>query len=163
MRGNVAEGGWDDPIWDLPADEVDRILSAREHPDTVGKGDVDALELWSARRAGELQELLPEATRGQVTMAAGVAENPAGERTKLIATSEPRGYLRKEVREAIEPDETVVRGRAGVHAEVDIIAWADGNGHRALNVGAGRPICGDCGRRLDDAEVPSVTPRKKEP
>lgn len=94
-------------------------------------------------RALTLQELLPEGhTRNRVTMGAAVVEDAHGNRFVVIGTSEPNGYLRPEVRAAIEPGEVVASGIG--HAEQNIVRHCQANGWNAITVGAGRPICPDC-------------------
>lgn len=74
-------------------------------------------------RVGELRAALPAAQRGRITMAVAVAEDSIGVRNVLVATSEPRGYLRPGA--ALRQGETVVGGTA--HAEANIIAHAVAN------------------------------------
>ena len=85
-------------------------------------------EEWAANRATELQSQVPEASRGRITMAAGVAETAEGEQLHVIATSEPRGYLRKGV--TTNSDEIVATGDG--HAETTIIDWSNEQGHRVV-------------------------------
>ncbi len=90
-------------------------------------------EEWAANRAAELQSQVPEASRGRVTMGAGVVETVEGEQIHVIATSEPRGYLRKGV--TANPDEVVATGDG--HAETTIIDWSNEHGHRVVTIGVG--------------------------
>ncbi len=100
-------------------------------------------------RASSLQKALPQGSQGRVTMAAGVVEDTSGFRQVLIGTSEPYGYIRPTVRPLINPNETVVTGIG--HAEENIVNWAQANNQRVISVGAGRPICTDCARLIEDA------------
>jgi RHS repeat-associated protein len=101
---------------------------------------------YASQRSAELQDLLPEGTKGRVTMGAGVAKRPDGSRVYLIGTSEKRGYLRLGVEEAIRPDEIIVKGTG--HAEQNIVNYARNSNLRIRTVGAGRPICPVCERAI---------------
>jgi len=117
----------------------------------------DAVGVANARSVA-LQELLPAGSRGRVTMSAGVVEDAAGNRVVVVATSEPNGYLRPGVREAIGPDEIVVAGTG--HAEADIVAWADANGYQVIAVGAGRLHCESCVATIEGAGGTTASPRR---
>ena len=60
-----------------------------------------------------------------ITMAVGVVEDANGARSVLISTSEPRGYLRPGVRDAVRTTDIVVSGTS--HAELDFIEYAKAN------------------------------------
>ncbi len=81
-------------------------------------------------------------------MGAGVIESNA----VIIGTSEPRAYLRAEVREQVVAEgETVADGLG--HAESNIVGYA---GVALLAVGAGRPICEGCeGKIVSVKAVPA--------
>ena len=89
-------------------------------------------------------------------MAAGVAETAEGEQLHVIASSEPRGYLRKGV--TTNSDEIVAAGDG--HAETTIIDWSNEQGHRVVTVGAGRPICNPCAEAIEKAGATPTTPLK---
>ncbi|MQA85254.1 MAG: hypothetical protein GEV03_11670 [Streptosporangiales bacterium] len=48
-------------------------------------------EQLTSRRAGELQEQIPERARGRVTMAVGVAESGDGREMTVVSTANPEG------------------------------------------------------------------------
>jgi filamentous hemagglutinin len=87
-------------------------------------------------------------------MAVAVAEDPSGLRRVLVATSEPRGYLRPGV--ILKPGETIVGGAA--HAEADIIAYAQANNLAVVEIGATRPVCVPCQDLIDPTGAKTLTP-----
>ncbi len=91
-------------------------------------------------------------------MSAGVVEDAAGNRIVVVGTSEPNGYLRPGVSDALRTDEVVVGG-AG-HAEANIVAWADANGYSVVSVGAGRPHCPNCVDAITGAGGSTASPRR---
>jgi filamentous hemagglutinin len=95
-------------------------------------------------RVAELRQMIPERTRGRITMAVGIAEDEDGRHVVLIATSEPRGYLRPGV--IIREGEVLVSGLA--HAEEDIVSHVLESGWSLIAVGATRPICPDCAHSI---------------
>lgn len=109
---------------------------------TYATNGVDDLGGFANARSVELQNALPAGSQGRVTMSAGVVEDAAGNRITVIGTSEPGGYLRPGVRDALKPGEVVVGGTG--HAEVNIVRWAQENGYRVVTVGLGRPHCALC-------------------
>jgi multidrug efflux pump subunit AcrA (membrane-fusion protein) len=96
--------------------------------------------VFVSTRVGQLRAAIPAAQQGRITMAVAVVEDSNGARSVLVATSEPRGYLRPGV--SLRPGETLVAGTG--HAEADIIAHARANNLRIIDIGATRPICPDC-------------------
>jgi filamentous hemagglutinin len=92
-------------------------------------------------------------------MGAGVLEDASGNRITVVATSEPRGYLRPGVK--LRPGEVVVRGTG--HAEEDIVAWAAEHGYRLVSIGAGRPVCPTCAGRIAGSGGSAATPLKGGP
>ena len=95
-------------------------------------------------RAAELQAQLPTGSAGRVTMAVGVVQDGEGNLQTVIATSEPRGYLRPGV--TTRPGEIVISGSG--HAEQDIVYWAQQNDYQIVAVAAGRPTCPACVSQL---------------
>jgi filamentous hemagglutinin len=91
-------------------------------------------------RVAQLASAIPARSRGRITMAVGVAEDGAGTRAVLVATSEPRRYLRPGV--TIEGDEVLVPGSG--HAEQNIVDYVTARGWTLIGVGATRPICPRC-------------------
>ena len=89
-------------------------------------------------------------------MAVGVAEDANGVRTVLLSTSEPNGYLRPGVMP--KPGEIVVRGGRGVHAEADIVNYANQNGLRIVAIGATRGVCDTCAQAVSEAGAHVATP-----
>ncbi len=110
-------------------------------------------------RAEALQQALPPKSQGRVTMGAGVVEDAGGTRQVVIGTSEPNGYLRPGMREALEPGEIVASGTG--HAEVNIVNWATSNGQQVISVGAGRPVCANCCSVINSSGGTIATPIKK--
>jgi hypothetical protein len=134
--------------------ETDRpsTAEARETPDYENPEQV------VARRAGELQEQLPEKSRGRVTMAVGIVDDDNGETTTVVGTSEPRGYLRPGV--SLEEGEVVAPGNG--HAETDIIDWAEQRERSVITIGAGRPICPTCAEEIRRVDAQPATRLKEE-
>ena len=92
-------------------------------------------------------------------MGVAVLEDSNGVRTTVISTSEPRGYLRPGVR--INSGEVMVAGTG--HAEADIIAYANANGFRVVNIGATRPVCVGCQNTIAPTGANISTPIKLTP
>jgi len=97
-------------------------------------------EVSVAARVAELKVAIPESSRGFITMAVGRAEQKCGVQKTLIATSEPRGYLRPGV--TLKPGEILVRGDG--HAEMNLVQFAKENDMCLREVGATRPFCPEC-------------------
>jgi filamentous hemagglutinin len=116
-------------------------------------------ERYARTRSQVLQESLPPKSRGRVTMSAGVVEAPDGTRRVLVGTSEPRGYIRRGVRDEIKPSETVVRGKG--HAESDIVQEATAHGESVVTVGAGRPHCPGCVEAIEESGGSTASARRK--
>jgi hypothetical protein len=133
--------------------ETDRpsTAEAQETP------DYESPEQVVARRAGELQEQLPEKSRGRVTMAVGIVDDN-GTKTTIVGTSEPRGYLRPGV--SLEKGEVVAPGNG--HAETDIIDWAEQRERSVITIGAGRPICPTCAEEIRRVDAQPATRLKEE-
>ncbi len=91
-------------------------------------------------------------------MAAAVVEDAQGNRSVVIGTSEPKGYLRPGVKSSILSGERVIPGYG--HAEADIIAWAALNNYKVIAVAAGRPICENCVQTIEGAGGILASPRK---
>ncbi len=70
-------------------------------------------------RATALQQALPPASQGRVTMAVAVVEDAQENRRVVIGTSEPNGYLRPGIKSALQPEESVIQGLG--HAEADLV------------------------------------------
>jgi hypothetical protein len=113
----------------------------------------EAPQSWAATRAAELQAQLPAGSQGRVTMSAGVVRDASGSEIRVIATSEPRGYIRPGVQ--VNPGEVVVRGTG--HAEADIVTWAAQNGYEVVTIGAGRPICPTCATTIAESGADPAT------
>lgn len=109
-----------------------------------------------AGRVAQLQEAIPLAQQGRITMGVGLAEDANGVRQVLIGTSEPMGYLRPGV--TLNPGEILAPGLG--HAEQDIINFAQQNGLNLLEVGATRPICPSCASLIKGAGATPATPLK---
>jgi len=99
-------------------------------------------------RIDELLVQIPANSRGRITMGVGVAEDAAGNRIMLASTSEPNGYLRPGV--TLRPGEVLVPGPGGIHAEMDIVRYAQENNLNLVGVGATRPVCTGCQARIPD-------------
>jgi RHS repeat-associated protein len=109
-----------------------------------------------AGRVAELQEAIPLAQQGRITMGVGLAEDANGVQQILIGTSEPMGYLRPGV--TLNPGEILAPGLG--HAEADIFNFAQQNGLNILEYGATRPICPSCATLGEGAGATPVTPLK---
>lgn len=110
----------------------------------------------TAARVSELQNAIPLAQQGRITMGVGLAEDANGVQRVLIGTSEPMGYLRPGV--TLDPGEILAPGLG--HAEANIVNFAQQNGLSLLDVGATRPICASCGSLIEGAGATPVTPLK---
>lgn len=108
------------------------------------------------QRTQELADQIPENTRGRITMGVGVVQDASGERSILVSTSEPRGYLRPGV--TLDPGETMVAGTG--HAEADIAQYAADNNLSLVAVGATRPVCAACQSVLGPTGADIATPLK---
>jgi filamentous hemagglutinin len=99
---------------------------------------------------------MPEKSRRWITWSVAIVEDANGNRFTLIGTSEEGGYLR-----GIKPlaGEIVVSGNG--HAERDVIDYAIANGLRVIEIGATRPICGDCANAIAPTGAAIVTPLRK--
>ncbi|MFI7603243.1 RHS repeat-associated core domain-containing protein [Actinoplanes sp. NPDC049681] len=109
-------------------------------------------------RAAELQEALPAASRGRVTMGVGEGVDASGTTRTVIGTSEPNGYLRPGVRDMVRPGEEVATGTG--HAEANILDYMKANGITPGQVGAGRPICPACASAIENAGARPGSPLK---
>jgi filamentous hemagglutinin len=107
-------------------------------------------------RIDELRAAIPENSRGRITMSAAVVEDSAGQRSVLIGTSEPRGYLRPGVE--LRRGERVVAGTG--HAEADIVSHATANELKVVSIGATRPVCQGCQQAIHPTTAEIVTPLK---
>lgn len=92
------------------------------------------------QRVDELKRLIP-ANSYNVTMSTAVVENAEGNRFILLATSEPRGYLRGGIKP--KPGEMVIHG-GQTHAEQDIVAFAKANDLKVVDIGATKGVCSPC-------------------
>lgn len=157
-----------DALLETNPDVVDRLIDrlydkAKPTPaqQDLAVGDARRVELESAveRRAITLQESLPEACKGRVTMAVGIGQDSSNELRTVIGTSEPNGYLRPSVRSALQGGEELAPGLS--HAERDIVGYMRYNDIRPITVGAGRPICPACADAINDAGATPATPLKR--
>lgn len=147
---------------DVPQ-EQSRAASAKTEIEASGAEtretpDYESPEELVARRAVELQQQLPEKSRGRVTMAVGIVETDNGDKTTVVGTSEPRGYLRPGV--SLEKGEVVAPGSG--HAETDIIDWAEQREQSVTTIGAGRPICPNCAEAIRRVDAQPATRLKEE-
>ena len=128
--------------------------------DDMSADDLPALaaaaEGATVARVAELRAVIPSAQQGRITMAAGLARDTSGAQRMLIATSEPRGYLRPGV--TLKPGEILVPGSG--HAEMDIVYFAQQNSWTLFEVGATRRICPWCAAGIEGLGARPVTPLK---
>ncbi len=89
-------------------------------------------------------------------MAVAVAEDSNGVRHVLVATSEPRSYLRPGV--ALRPGEIMVGGTA--HAEANIVAHAQAKNLLVVEIGATRPVCVPCQDLINPTGAKILTPQQ---
>jgi filamentous hemagglutinin len=106
----------------------------------------------------DVLDTLPRQQKNGITMGVGIAEDAGGVRQTLIATSEPRGYIRGPMRGLIRATDIVVKGAGD--AEADIVAYANAQGWTLIAVGATRPICPACAAAIAAAGATAVTPLK---
>ncbi len=142
---------------------IDRLYggadTTSEPHDVVDEARRTQLESAVEQRAITLQDSLPDACKGRVTMAVGIGQDSSNELRTVVGTSEPNGYLRPSVRSALEGGEELAPGLS--HAERDIVGYMRYNDIRPITVGAGRPICAACADAINDAGATPATPRKR--
>lgn len=90
-------------------------------------------------------------------MAVAVAESEQGLQQMLVATSEPRGYLRPGV--VLQSEEGLVPGLG--HAERNLVDYAARARLGLLAIGATRPICSACLRTIEPTGAEVCTPVKR--
>lgn len=118
--------------------------------------DVGRLKTDAATRAGELQDSVPEKSRGRITMGTSMGRDEAGRVRTVVSTSEPRGYLRPGV--TLKDCEELATGNG--HAEVSGIDYMREHGITPVAVGAGKPICTPCETTIDNAGAAPATKLK---
>lgn len=91
-------------------------------------------------------------------MAVGEGVDVTGAGRTVVGTSEPNGYMRPAVRDAIAPGEEVETG-AG-HAEVSILDYMERNGIKPGVIGAGRPSCPECAQAIEESGATPGSPLK---
>ncbi|GIW80329.1 MAG: hypothetical protein KatS3mg105_2136 [Gemmatales bacterium] len=111
-------------------------------------------------RVGELRAAIPTAQQGRITMGVAVVEDANGVRSVLVSTSEPRGYLRPGV--TLRPGENDGCWNRP-HAEADIIAYAEANNLRVIDIGATRPVCVPCQNAINPTGANISTPLRPRP
>lgn len=109
--------------------------------------EIEDPERWALERAREMQDAVPEGSRGRITMGAGHGFDESGGGRMVIGTSEPNGYLRPGVE--LKPGEERAMGDG--HAETSILDYMEENRISPTHVGAGRPICDPCADRIEEA------------
>ncbi|WP_338596267.1 hypothetical protein [Saccharopolyspora sp. SCSIO 74807] len=114
-------------------------------------------------RAQELQNSLPENTRGRVTIGFGVGRDADGNVRNVVGSSERNGYLRKPVAESLGESDEVASARGNMHAEQRIVSHMEREGITPGSVGAGRPICHQCEPVIRDAGASPASPLKGAP
>ena len=113
-------------------------------------------EAYAAARSSDLQERVPEHSRGRITMGVGVGTDSEGGVRVVVGTSEPRGYLRPGV--TLRDGEELARGNG--HAEVSILDHMTDRSIRPTYIAAGRPICSPCADSIDAADARTASPLK---
>jgi filamentous hemagglutinin len=113
-------------------------------------------------RVGQLQGAIPAAQQGRITMAVAVVEDSNGVRSILVSSSEG-AYVRGPVRPVVQGwgDATVVGGTG--HAEANIIAHAQANNLRVIDIGATRPVCVPCQDVINPTGANISTPLRPRP
>jgi RHS repeat-associated protein len=117
--------------------QVADILKTRE--------ELGAAATAAQQRATALQQGL--GSRYRVNMAVGIGRTAEGKLVTVVSSSE-QGYLRKGVRQLLQPGELVARGPKGVHAEQNIKSFMKAHNITPLGIGSGIPICPTCGANL---------------
>jgi hypothetical protein len=118
--------------------------------------DVESLKTQAATRAGELQNSVPENSRGRITMGTSIGRDEAGSLRTVVSTSERRGYLRPGV--TLKDGEELATGDG--HAEPSGIDYMHDHGITPVAVGAGKPICTPCETTIDNAGAAPATKLK---
>ena len=98
------------------------------------------------QRAGDIHGTLSARTQNSTTTAVATAQSADGSTTTLVGSSE--GVLRPAQRAALRAGEVAVAGRAGTHAEINVLNAAARNGQRVRAIAASRAICPDCAKAL---------------
>lgn len=86
-------------------------------------------------------------TRDRTTIAVGQTK----EKISIVGTNDK--YHRREVREALEPDEILAKSNEGCHAEENVVRESEERGLHLEAVGSSRPICLDCEELLKEKNV----------
>lgn len=127
-----------------------------EVPAEVHESLLQSPSKFIQNRIDELKAMIPSDSYN-VTMSAAVVENAEGNRFILIATSEPRGYLRGGIKP--KPGEVVIHG-GQTHAEQDIVAFAKANNLKAVDIGAAKGIYPPCHEAVQHTDANISTPLK---
>jgi RHS repeat-associated protein len=143
----------------MPNGQTAGVGPGAQYIGETGDAGDNPVSQFVTSRIDQLQQSIPEAQQGRITMAVAVVEDAAGNQTVLVATSEPGGYLRPGV--TLQPGETMVAGTG--HAEVDIVNYANENGLTVINIGATRPICPSCQSVIAPTGATVSTPLKPPP
>jgi RHS repeat-associated protein len=112
--------------------------------------------LYRTKQFKNVLDTMPRRQQNSITIGVGVADDPGGIRHTLIATSEPRGYIRPPMQRLIQGEDIIVRGDGD--AEANIVAYANSRGWNLIGVGATRHICDDCAAHIAEAGATAVTP-----
>jgi RHS repeat-associated protein len=128
--------------------------------DAAKKGD-NLVDPSLAKRAREIQDNLPDTTKGRTTTAVGQVTSADGSTQVLVGSSE--GTLREAQKQALQAGETAVSGTRGVHAEVNVINAAAEQGLQVNAVAASRPICPGCEQAIKDAGAVPASELKGKP
>jgi hypothetical protein len=149
-RPIVPQGGGSTPFGPSPPPNLLPITPPQNASQTV------------TTRIGELQAAIPAAQRGRITMAVAVVEDSNGARSVLVSSSEG-AYVRGPVRPVVQGwcDATVVGGTG--HAEANIIAHAQANNLRVIDIGATRPVCVPCQDVINPTGATISTPLRPRP
>jgi len=94
-------------------------------------------------------------------MAVAVVEDSNGVRSILVSSSEG-AYVRGAVRPVVESMGAQVVGGTG-HAEANIIAHAQANNLRVIDIGATRPVCVPCQDVINPTGANISTPLRPRP
>ena len=114
----------------------------------------------AGQRAATLQNALPDGSKGRTTMAVGIVEDGSGIRQTIVGTSEKNGYLRPEVRALVQENNWTVANGFSLHAEQNVVQFAQTNNYRVIAVGAGRAICPSCANCIENAGGIIASPMK---
>lgn len=110
-------------------------------------------------KANEVQSVLPEASQGYKTAAAGYAVDSQGNGYIVVASSDTN--LAPAQRNSLDLSKGELRASGKGHAEVTIIDYAKKNNLEVQAIAASRPICPTCAARMEAEGIEPASALKR--